>query len=391
MQYDIIPNLIVKITVVNDLILRMKQKLEERIKNKNIRTLKVDLPLIDFISNDYLGLARSKELKKSIEDTFSEFENGKNGATGSRLLSGNSTYAMELEAKLSSIFQAEKFLLFNSGYNANISILSAVPQRGDTIILDELIHTSLKDGARLSMANHFSFRHNDLADLEKKILRAKGKVFVVAESIYSMDGDICPLPQIIDLCKQNKAELILDEAHATGVQGENGNGLACELNLHQEIFARIYTFGKAMGVHGAGIAGSSTLINYLINFARPFIYTTALPLHALISIQCAFDHLQKNPHLQQNLANKISFFRNEAEAKLNTNSMIKESSTAIQAIIVPGNENVINKAEKIRHKGFDVRPILSPTVKLGQERLRICLHVHNSEEEIKSLVEVLKS
>jgi 8-amino-7-oxononanoate synthase len=369
----------------------MEQKLQARAAKNNLRTLSLDQPLIDFISNDYLGLARSEELKKDIQRASSDYRNGMTGATGSRLLSGNSAFAMNLEAKLGSIFLAEECLLFNSGYNANLSILSAVPQRGDTIIYDENIHASLKDGARLSLANHFSFRHNNLSDLEKKISKAKGNVFVVVESVYSMDGDVCPLEHILNLCQQYKSEVILDEAHSTGVYGENGSGLACELNLHREIFARVFTFGKAIGVHGACIAGSSILKKYLINFSRPFIYTTALPLHTLISIQCSFDHIGKYPHIQQLLKNKISLFRKEMETKSGRKIMINNTHSSIQALIVPGNENVINLAEKIRSNGFDVRPILSPTVKEGQERLRICLHVYNSEEEIKGLVETIYS
>jgi 8-amino-7-oxononanoate synthase len=374
---------------VNDIIQKMEQKLKDRAQRKNLRELTIRPSLIDFFSNDYLGLSRSGALRKEIETKYRDIKDPKAGATGSRLLSGNSPEAMALEAHLASLFQAEKSLLFNSGYNANLAILSAVPQKGDTIIYDEFIHASLKDGARLSLAHHYTFRHNNMADLEKKIKKATGNIYVIVESVYSMDGDICPLPEIISICQNYKARIILDEAHSTGVSGFNGSGMATELKLHREIFARIFTFGKAIGVHGACIAGPAILINYLINFARPFIYTTALPIHTLTSIRSSFDHLQKNLHLQQVLNKKISFFKEVINKKNTSSCKIIDSKSSIQAIIVRGNEEVIRLAEKVRDHGYDVRPILSPTVKEGQERLRICLHVYNSEEEIKGLTDCI--
>jgi 8-amino-7-oxononanoate synthase len=358
---------------INELI---NKKLDQRIAEKSLRELKTNFPQVDFVSNDYLGLARSEELFQLIEQKASALLPHRNGSAGSRLLAGNSVYAENVEQKLSTIFQAESSLLFNSGYVANLSVLSSVPQRGDTILYDELSHACIKDGARLSLAERHSFFHNDLDDLERKIKQSKGNVFIAVESIYSMDGDVCPLEELTTLAQRYGANIILDEAHSTGVMGNGGNGMAVSLKVHSKIFARIYTFGKAMGVHGACLAGSSSLIQYVINFARPFIYTTALPPHAIVSIACAFELLEKNDSLQKILRDKIARFK----------SQIKTTShSAIQPIIIPGNDKVKSAASQLQRLGYDVRPVLSPTVKEGTERLRICLHTYNTDEEIAGL------
>jgi 8-amino-7-oxononanoate synthase len=364
---------------------KLRKKLSEREINGNLRKLTYNNNLVDFFSNDYLGLAKSKTLSENIYKEYNSLKGNINGSTGSRLLSGNNEYVLKLEEKLAALFKTEKSLIFNSGYDANVSLLSSVPQKEDTILYDELIHASLKEGARLSFARRFSFRHNDLADLEAKIKRANGDVFVVVESIYSMDGDQSPLKELIKLCETYKAYLILDEAHSTGILGVGGNGLACTMGVENKIFARVHTFGKAMGVHGACICGSHDLINYLINFARPFIYTTALPIHSLVSINQAFEFVKKEIKLQEEIARKISLFKSELAKKSLSEVSIIESESPIQVLNVPGNKEAKSLAAKLIDNGFDVRAILSPTVKEGEERLRICLHTYNSDEEIKKL------
>lgn len=364
----------------------LQNLLQKKIDNDSFRQLKTVHGLIDFSSNDYLGLANSKELFEVTQRELEKIKPPYNGSTGSRLLSGNSELSEALEAKLAKIFHSERTLLFNSGYTANLAVMSSLPQRGDTVIYDELAHACIKDGARLSLASRFSFKHNDLIDLEERIKRAKGNIFIAVESIYSMDGDACPLEELTKLAEKYNAVIILDEAHSTGSYGENGSGLAVQKKLEDKIPVRIYTFGKAMGVHGACVAGDETLINYLVNFARPFIYTTALPPHSLISIQCAFDFLQQNVELQKTLQSKIRLFLDEIE-KIRLNRV--SSLSAIQNVIVRGNSEVKKLAGFLQKRGFDCRPILSPTVKEGYERIRICLHSFNTENEIKELSQSL--
>lgn len=340
----------------------------------------------DFFSNDYLGLARSQELSLAIAQAHRDLAAG-NGSTGSRLLSGNDAFTQEVEAGLSNIFNSEACLIFNSGYAANLAVLSSVPQKGDTVLYDNLSHASLKDGARLSLATRHSFRHNDLSDLEQKIQSAKGKIFIVVESIYSMDGDTCPLLEIVELAEKYNAFIVLDEAHSTGVTGAQGAGYAVAKGLQAKVDIRIYTFGKGMGVHGACVAGSTSLIQYLINFSRPFIYTTAPSPHEVISIHCAFQFLARHIHLQDALQEKTRIYLSAVGSLPNRTA----STSAIQTLLCPGNENARRVATTLRQKGFDVRPILYPTVPRGWERLRICLHAFNTDEDIRSLTDVIKS
>ena len=204
---------------------------------------------------------------------------------------------------------------------------------------------------------------------------------MVVESVYSMDGDTAPLLEIANLCQQYQASLIVDEAHATGIFGSTGKGLVHQLNLTNQVFASIATFGKAIGAHGAIILGSKTLRHYLINFARSFIYTTAAPIHNIATINAAYQLLSKIDH--QLIHQKIVLFR-----KLLTENNIRalDSESAIQGILFSSNEATKRAAATLQQKGFDVRAILSPTVALGKERLRICLHTFNTDEEITSLV-----
>lgn len=371
---------------------KLKDKLRQRETDGSLRSLSVPRAgMIDFCSNDYLGLSRSEALHLEIQQKYEQLRLTSNGATGSRLISGNSLYYNELEIWLATIFQSEKCLVFNSGYAANTAILSAIPQRGDTILYDEYIHASLKEGARLSFASRFAFRHNDLEDLEKKLQKATGDVFVVAESVYSMDGDFALLEDTILLCEKYGANLIWDEAHSTGVWGAGGSGIACASGLHERIFAQVYTFGKGPGVHGACIAGSQTLIDYLINFGRPFIYTTALPLHSLVSIWQSFVFQKNNPNLQTTLHQRIGYFLSVLDKFPELRQRFIASQSPIQALKIGGNAHTRHIANQLQTSGFDVRPILSPTVKAGEERLRICLHTYNTGEEMERLLFELRN
>lgn len=365
----------------------LRQKLEQHRQNGLLRTLKPEnTRLADFTSNDYLGLARSQTLAADIHSKLNTLALPPNGATGSRLLSGNATYTRDVEQKLAGLFKSESTLIFNSGYSANLAVLSAIPQRHDTILYDELAHACIKDGARLNLAKHHSFRHNDLDDLEQKLKRAEGQVFIAVESIYSMDGDVCPLADLVKLAEIYGAAIVLDEAHSTGVEGAHGSGLSTALGLHDRIAIRIFTFGKAMGIHGACVAGSTILTDYLVNHARPFIYTTALPPHSIASIDCAFEYLQQQANdLQQALKDNISRFLSGVDTIGNRTA----STSAIQTAIFPGNEQARHAAQTLQAQGFDVRPILSPTVPAGAERLRICLHTYNTGEEITALTAAL--
>ena len=364
------------------------KKLTERKLAHNLRSLPTVNPnLIDFCSNDYLGFAKSSLLKHKIEAFQQQFGTIENGSGGSRLLSGNRAFTEETESFIAHFHETESALIFNSGYDANLGLLSSLGQRGDTIIYDELIHASLIDGARLSFADRLKFKHNDISDLELKLQKAKGTIYVAIESVYSMDGDIAPLKEIHRICEKYGANLIVDEAHAVGVFGDHGKGLVYQNGLKGKIFACIVTFGKALGCHGAAVLGSHNLRNYLINFARSFIYTTAMPLHGIISIRAAYTLLAEQDQ-QQALYQRIVLYRKLI-------STLKwprtDSLSAIQTLILGNAEKAKNTAVNLQQLGYDVRAILSPTVAIGTERLRICLHSFNTPEEIEGLILKLKT
>ncbi len=360
----------------------IQNQLDQRREAGNLRTLKPENELIDFCSNDYLGFARSARLRQLVEQELIDRAIW-NGSTGSRLISGNSKYTEDLEIAIAANFSAEAALLFNSGYDANLGLLSCLPQRGDTVICDELIHASAIDGVRLSNANRYTFQHNDLDSLEAKLKNSKGLRYVVVESVYSMDGDNPPLREIVTLTNKYNAHLIVDEAHAFGLYKK---GLVAEMGLQNAVFARIITFGKSLGCHGAVILGSHLLRQYLVNFARSFIYTTAAPFHQLAAIKTGLELLDQAEEEVLSLRNNITLFKNNLQ--LPSGSM-PFSDSAIQCVLLNSNERAASIANTLQQQGFDVRPIFSPTVTSGRERIRICLHSFNREEDIINLAKTI--
>jgi len=353
----------------------IRDRLHVRAEIGTLRQLSYTKGLIDFCSNDYLGFARSARLKTSIEDTLSQLSNYSNGTTGSRRITGNHPFTESTEAFIAEFHHAESGLLFNSGYDANVGLISCLGQRGDTIISDELIHASLIDGARLTHAHRFTFKHNNLTDLEGKLKAARGNIYVLVESVYSMDGDIAPLQEISALCDQHQANLIVDEAHALGIFGDHGSGLVQDLGLENKIFARVVTFGKALGCHGAMVLGSSALRDYLINFARSFIYTTAAPLHSIAAIKCGYEALKMTDYSQV-IRRKIDLYRSAATDAGLSGSPV--NSSAIQTVLFNTNAAAKSAAYALQQKGLDLRAILSPTVPEGK----------NLVDEIKHLTPI---
>ncbi len=332
----------------------MRACLEMRLKKREnlLRTLSCEKGGIDFASNDYLGLSRSVELREEIALAFAKCVHL--GATGSRLLTGNSEHCEELESELANFFEAESALLFSSGYAANIGVMTALATRDDTILFDKLVHASLRDGIQLSHAKAYAWRHNDLHHLEEKLKRSPNAI-VVAESLYSQDGSRAP-NELSSVCAKYGATLILDEAHATGIFPPT------------PAFARIHTFGKAWGIAGAVVVGSHLLRKTLINFAKTFIYTTAMPSYQLSAIKATLRYLRKHPELNQRLHALLQFAKMETPIR-----MIPCSARA--------------KAKELKSAGFSVSALLPPTVE--KEGIRMALHAFNTEEEISQLCNLL--
>ena len=376
----------------------LQQKLQQREEQNALRNLPVVNDLVDFASNDYIGFAKNETIFHETHQYLLDKNIKVNGATGSRLLSGNHALYSETEDFISQFHQAETALIFNSGYDANIGFFGTVPQRNDVILYDELCHASIRDGIQMSKAKSYKFPHNDLEELEKLITKYQPTtdnrqptiVYIVTESVFSMDGDCPNVEALTNLSEKHSAFLVVDEAHALGVFGQQGEGLVQSLGLEDKVFARIMTFGKGLGCHGAAILGSQSLKSYLLNFARSFVYTTGLSPHSVATILQSYKHLTKEKEALQKLKSNIIFF-NQEKMRLGLKPLFVYSKSAIQCAIIPGNERVKNSATQLQQKGFDVRPILSPTVPEGQERLRFCLHSYNSESEITNVLELLST
>jgi len=375
---------------------KLQNKLDSRKLNNAYRQLNTAKNLIDFSSNDYLGFSQSKTLFDQSHEILKTQKHIQNGATGSRLLSGNHSLYTEVEQQISKFHNAENTLIFNSGYDANLGFFSCVPQRNDVILYDEFSHASIRDGITMSNAKAFKFKHNNLEELEKLITqhsklvsKSQQEIYVVTESVFSMDGDSPDLEELSQICKTHKANLIVDEAHAIGVFGEKGNGLINKLQLENLVFARIITFGKALGCHGAAILVSNDLRDYLINFSRPFIYTTALPPHSLATIKVAYDMMSNQANQNRTkLQLNISFFKSEIK-RLQLQQLFIASDSAIQCCIISGNNQVKQISNTLKLKGFDVKAILSPTVPEKKERLRFCLHTFNTKKEMTKVLDLL--
>lgn len=350
------------------------KQLDNRRNTNSLRSLSQLTGLIDFCSNDYLGLAKTET---SIP--FGE------GSTGSRLISGNTAIKEETEQFLANFYGAEAALVFNSGYDANVGLFSSLGHRNSVFLYDELCHASIRDGIRLSLGKSFSFRHNNLSDLERLLKKhALNDVVIAIESVYSMDGDQADSESILHLASQYNTHIIVDEAHAVGVFGQKGVGLfGAE---HPNLLAKVVTFGKAFGFHGAAIIGSGQLRTYLINFARSFIYSTALPDQDFETIRQRHQTIAASDHIRQELRQLEQIFKDNLPDWLTLN---QQYQGPIFPVIVGDIERCRKMEQSLRKAGFAAKAILSPTVPKGTERLRITLHAFNTPESVLSLLEQL--
>ncbi len=379
---------------------KLRYRLSQRRKENALRELPVVRKLSDFSSNDYLGLAASERVYNEATRLVEEYDAFHNGATGSRLLTGNHPLYPKAEQLLCEFHQSGEALIFNSGYVANIGFFSSVPQRNDVVFYDEYVHASIRDGLGLGTAKHYKFRHNDLEHLQEVILQSlrpdngdiSKEIYIVTESVFSMDGDSPDLISLVRLCNTHGYRLVVDEAHAVGVAGQRGEGLVQALGLSQEVFARIITFGKALGCHGAAVLGCEELKTYLINFCRSFMFSTALPPHSIATIVSAYGLLvsDEGNELRNTLTDNISYF-NRLATELELHTHFLSGNTAIRCCLIRGINQVKHVAAKLQMAGHDVKPIISPTVPQGAERLRFCLHATNTRQEIDAVLTTLKT
>jgi 8-amino-7-oxononanoate synthase len=365
---------------------RIQQILAQRKEQNEYRKLSLYDNLVDFTSNDYLGWAKSEWIQQQVDDALQEF-GASRGSTGSRLLSGNSTLIEAVEQQIANFHNTESALLFSSGFLANLGLISTLCRAGDIILFDSLVHASIHQGIQLSKAKAYAFEHNDIAQLETLLASYQGaSIFVIVESVYSMDGDKAPLKSIFQLKQKYQFECIVDEAHALGVFGEKGRGM-CQLEgVEQDCLARVYTFGKALGGHGAAVVGPSFLKDYLVNFCKPFIYTTAPSIDFVKRVEHSYNYLLNNVNEQFRLLQLLNYFSIKMKAIETLNWIGEGPVFGLQLGSTTGTRTL---AQSLNQQGFDVRPIVYPTVARGSERIRICLHAYNTEAEIDALLDAV--
>ncbi|KAJ9218850.1 hypothetical protein DTO027B5_8973 [Paecilomyces variotii] len=364
---------------------------------------------VDFSSNDFLSLSTSSSFRSRFLHHVNSTPTSQPLASGgSRLLDGNSHYAEELEKFIAGFHEAPSGLLFNSGYDANVGVFSCIPQPGDVILYDELIHASIHEGMRLSRATkRIKFAHNSPSGLkealekqiqdDQAIVNGTRNVFIALESVYSMDGDIAPVKEFIqvvhDLLPRGNGYFIVDEAHATGVFGPRGAGVIQGLDVQKHIFIRVHTFGKALASHGAIVLCDPLTRDYLINYARSLIYTTALAFPSLASIRTAYELLQRGEteSLRENLQYLIRHFRARLrEIQLADSSILEVDHFPDSPIFSFRSPFPRDLATACQRKGFIVRAIMPPTVPAGKERVRVCLHAGNTTKEIDDFLKIVQ-
>ncbi|KAI5276981.1 PLP-dependent transferase [Aureobasidium subglaciale] len=364
---------------------------------------------IDFSSNDFLSLSSSSALRKLYLGELAARPEFPLGSGGSRLLDGNSSYAETLERDIAAFHGAEDGLLCNSGFDANAGLFSVLPQPGDIVVYDSYIHASVHDGMRASRAGaNFAFMHNSVTDLravlkrcidsDEKFRLGRRSIFIAVEAIYSMDGDVAPLKEIVEavteLLPNGNGHIIVDEAHSTGVLGPQGRGLVSALGLEDKIAIRLHTFGKAMACNGAIILCSPLIKHYLINYARPLIYTTFLSFPALAAIRAAYTFLSTDntTALATHLFDLISLLHERLLALTSSLPQYQRHLLQVLEECPPSpifsvlSSDPRGLAKFCQEKNFVVRPIVPPTVPLGSERIRVCLHAGNTRVEVEALV-----
>jgi len=371
---------------VNALTRRLEGELAALEANSQLRHLEI-LPDVNFSSNDYLGLSTDSRLRQALSEALAA--GSPVGSTGSRLLSGHAAVWEELESQLAEFSRAEAALYFNSGYAANVGLFSALLRPDDVVFSDSANHASIIDGIRLSGAHKVIFPHLDLDQLEEALRQnhaAAGQKFIAVESVFSMDGDRAPLPELLDLADRYGAELIVDEAHATGVFGPQGRGLAASANRHGRAFAVVHTCGKALAGIGAFVSGSRALKQFLINRARPFIFSTALPPYLAAQMKAAINIIETGDAEREQLLNLSAHLR----SRLQTEGFdTARSDSQIVPVILGTNERALHFAVQLQKQGFSVRAIRPPTVPVGSARLRLSLTVRHSPEMLDQLVDAL--
>lgn len=372
----------------------LERELHQRRELKEFRTVKRrPSSHVDFSSNDYLGLIDSGTLDTSLRSALTRTPEDLNlsGAGSSRLIAGSSRFIEEFEEWLAGFYGSESALLFTSGYTANLGLISSLGSLNDLVFLyDEQSHASIRDGFRLARVKSYRFFHNDLSHLESLLKTQKKQAIIFVEAVYSMEGDTAPLPDIIELAEQYGAQVIVDEAHAVGVYGNTGDGMTASLGLTDKVFARVCGWGKAHGCQGATIVTNTQLHDFLVNFSRPFIYSTGISPLLALTAQCSYHIVQEAAAERTKLFELITAWN---ETSLSDGILRSQNLSPIQTLQL--DETTEGSTDRLRElvaylqeHNFHVVPIYPPTVPRGGERIRISLHNFNSSEEVSNLIQL---
>ena len=360
----------------------MQDRLRERLRGIQAegltRTLRAPAG-VDLTSNDYLGLARHQHVKQRMADAV--LQEGA-GSTGSRLLRGERECFSRIEHKFARFKQTGRSLYFSSGYLANLAVLATLPEAGDVIFSDERNHASLIDGMRLSKARRVVFPHNDVAMLSRLMKQESGQMFVVVESLFSMNGDEAPLREYAELCRETGAALIVDEAHAVGVYGATGSGLIEEAGIADDVFVSVNPAGKALGVSGAFVAGGDLAVEYLVQRARTFIFSTAAPPSVAAGLEASLEVIASEPERRARLLERARYLRSK---------LGMAGRSQIIPFLVGENERAVAFALELQARGFDVRAIRPPTVPPGTARLRLSVNQSLTEMVLDQFCEAVQS
>lgn len=341
--------------------------------------------LVNFSSNDYLNLSTDKNLINEFLEKYKKNNEFIFSSTSSRLLTGTSSSYKKLEANLAKLFKKEACLLFNTGYQCNLGVVSSLVNRDDVIFSDKLNHASIIDGMKLSGTDFYRYRHFDYENLEELLIKHRNnykKAIIISESVFSMDGDIADIRKLVELKKKYNCLLMIDEAHAFGIFGDNLAGVSDQENLLDEVDIITATLGKSLAGMGAFCVSNQTIINYLINKANSFIFSTALPS---INIMWSNFLLEEHFELLKEKAEKLKALINEAHKLLDNNG-----TTQIVPIIIGANDKTIKIAEQLQSKGFYILPVRPPTVPVNTSRLRLSLTADITIDEFKTVIDTVK-
>lgn len=342
--------------------------------------------VLSFCSNDYLGLANHPKLIAALQEAVAK---AGVGSGASHLITGHHRYHHELEQALAAFVGLPAALLFSTGYMANLGVIPALLGRNDAIFSDKLNHASLNDAAVLSRAELNRYTHNDLAALEKMLRTSRAsRKLVVADAVFSMDGDLAPVPELLALCEQYDAWLMLDDAHGFGVLGEKGRGVLSHFQVASPRIIYMATLGKAAGVSGAFVAGEPVLIDYLIQNARTYIYTTATPPALSATLLAALKIIEQEDSRRAHLNQLINLLKSNLRLQ---RWQLMDSPTAIQPVVIGSNEDVLRLSEYLLTQGILVPAIRPPTVPKGSARLRISLSAAHSVDDVQRLITAMQS